>query len=98
MAFSPQRAVSLGAGAAQNMRGFVGRGAKLSAPITAVCGAIADLASTIGKFSYYLFLASLCTALFSGLLWFLHYRRQFVAAAADGKVDPAELAEMGERN
>ena len=80
------------------MRAFVGRGAKLSAPITAVCGVIADLASTIGKFSFYLLIVALCSALVSGMLWFLRYRRQFFAAASDGTVDPAELAEMGERN
>ncbi len=98
MALSPQRVVSLGSGAFQNMRAFVGRGAKLSAPITAICGAIADLASTIGKFSFYLLIVSFCTALVSGSLWFLRYRRQFFAAAADGKVDSAELAQVGERN
>jgi len=98
MSISSQRVVSLGAGAFQNLRSFVGRGAKVSAPITAVCGAIADLASTIGKFSFYLFIFSLCTALVSGLLWFLHYRRQFLAAAADGRMDPAEVAQLGERN
>ena len=58
----------MGAGAVQNMRSFIGRGAKASAPITAVCGAIADLASTIGKFSFYLLVISLLTALVSGLL------------------------------
>ncbi len=90
--------VSIGSGAFQNMRAFVGRSAKLSTPITAICGVIADLASTIGKFSYYLLLGALCTALVSGLLWFLRYRRQFQAAAADCKVDSAELAHLGERN
>lgn len=90
--------MTVGSSALKNLRAFVGRGAKISAPITAVCGAIADLASTIGKFSLYLFIFALCTALVSGLLWFLHYRRQFVAAAADGTIQPAEMAEMGERN
>src|SRR4051794_10434110 len=98
MPISPQRAVSLGSGAVQSMRAFVGRGAKLSAPITAICGAIADLASTIGRFSFYLLIASLCTAIVSGLLWFARYRKEFVAAAADGKMDSAELAQLSERN
>ncbi len=98
MNFSPQRAVSVTTGAIQNLRAFVGRGAKVSAPITAVCGAIADLASTIGKFSFYLLVLSLVTALVSGTLWFVRYRRNFLAAAADGKLDSAELAEIGERN
>ena len=98
MEVSPQRVASLGGSAFKNLRTFLGRGAKISAPITAVCGMIADLASTIGKFSLYLFIFALCTAIVSGLLWFLHYRRQFLRAAADGKFDPAEVAEMGERN
>ncbi len=90
--------MSVGSSALTNLRAFVGRSAKISAPITAVCGAIADLASTIGKFSLYLFIFALCTALVSGLLWFLHYRRQFLKAAADGAMDPAEVAQLGERN
>ena len=98
MSISPHRMVSLGSGALQNMRAFVGRSAKLSAPITAICGAIADLASTIGRFSFYLLIVSLGTALVSGSLWFLGYRRQFRAAAADGKVDSAELAHLDQRN
>jgi len=98
MSISSQRVVSLGSAAFQNMRAFVGRGAKVSAPITAICGAIADLASTIGKFSYYLLIFALCTAAVSGLCWFARYRRQFAAAVADGSVDPAELARLGERN
>lgn len=95
---SSQGSASLGAGALQNLRAFIGRGAKISAPITAICGAIADLASTIGKFSLYLFIAALCTSILSGLLWFLHYRRQFLLAAADGRMEASELAQLGERN
>lgn len=68
MTLSPQSAVSVGSGALRSLRSFVGRGAKISAPITAVCGAIADLASTIGKFSFYLFIFSLCTAVVSSTL------------------------------
>src|SRR4051794_25577700 len=90
--------LSLGGGALQSMRAFVGRGAKVSAPITAICGIIADLSSTIGKFSFYIFIVALCSAIISGLLWFAHYRRNFAAAALDGKVDAAELAQLGERN
>lgn len=92
------RAVTLGLSAAQKMRAFVGRGAKVSAPITMICGAIADLASTIGKFSLYLLIGSICLALVSGLMWFLRYRRQFAQAAADGVMQPDEVAELGERN
>ncbi len=95
---APQNVISVGSGALRNLRGFVGRGAKISAPITAVCGAIADLASTIGKFSFYLFIFALCTALVSGLLWFLHYRRQFLAAVADGALQADEITQLGERN
>ena len=98
MDISPQRVVSLGTGALQNVRAFVGRSAKISAPITAICGAIADLASTVAKFSFYLLVFSLCTALVSGLLWFLRYRRQYLAAAADGRMDAAEVEQLGERN
>jgi hypothetical protein len=98
MSGSPQGALSVGSSALANLRTFVGRGAKTSAPITAVCGAIADLASTIGRFSLYLFIFALCTALVSGLLWFLHYRRQFVKAAADGTMQPEEVVQLGERN
>src|SRR5947209_11453574 len=90
--------LSLGSSAWSSVRSFIGRGAKVSAPITALCGIIADLSSTIGKFSLYIFIVALCTAVISGLLWFLHYRRQFNAAAADGKVDAAELAQLSERN
>lgn len=93
-----QRIVSLGAGAFQNMRSFVGRSAKVSGPITAICGAIADLASTIGAFAFYLFILALITAVVSGFLWFARYRREFVAAAANGSIDPAEAAALGERN
>jgi hypothetical protein len=98
MSTSAQRVVSMGAGAWQNARAFVGRGAKLSAPITAVCGIISDLASTLGRFSLFLFVVSLVVAIVSGLLWFVGYRRKFQAAAADGAVDAAELAAMSERN
>lgn len=98
MDISPQRVVSLGTGALQNVRAFVGRSAKISAPITAICGAIADLASTVAKFSLYLLIFSLFTALVSGLLWFLRYRRQYLAAAADGRMDAAEVEQLGERN
>jgi hypothetical protein len=93
-----KRAVSVGTSALKNMRAFVGRGAKISTPITMVCGAIADLASTIAKFSVYLLIFSICTALVSGLLWFFRYRRQFLQAAADGVMQPEEVMQLGERN
>lgn len=80
------------------MRSFVGRSAKITAPITMICGAIADLASTIAKFSSYLCVASICIALISGGMWFLRYRRQFMKAAADGVMQPEEVMQMGERN
>lgn len=98
MNLSTQRMVSVGAGAWQNARAFVSRGAKLSAPITAICGAIADLASTIGKFCIWLFILSLLIAIVSGILWFVGYKHRFLAAAADGKVDAAELENLRERN
>ncbi len=88
----------MGAGALKNMRAFVGRGAKVSTPITVVCGAIADLASTIAKFSFYLLIIAVCTALLSGMLWFFRYRRRFLAAAADGVMQPEEVMALGERN
>src|SRR6187549_3855326 len=93
-----KRAVSMGTGALKNMRAFVGRGAKISTPITMVCGAIADLASTIAKFSVYLLIFSICMALISGLMWFFRYRRQFLRAAADGVMQPEEVMQLGERN
>ena len=76
------------------MRAFVGRSAKITAPITMSCGAIADLASTIAKFSSYLCVASICIALISGGMWFLRYRRQFMKAAADGVMQPEEVMQM----
>lgn len=88
----------MGAGAVKNMRAFVGRGAKVGTPVTFVCGAIADLASTIAKFSFYLLIISVCTALISGMLWFFRYRRRFLAAAADGVMEPEEVMALGERN
>src|SRR4051812_5079076 len=93
-----QRAVTLGASAAKSLRAFVGRSAKITTPITMVCGAIADLASTIAKFSLYLLVASICIALVSGGMWFLRYRRQFLKAAADGVMQPEEVKQLGERN
>jgi hypothetical protein len=92
------RAVSLGASAAKNLRSFVGRSAKVTTPVTMICGAIADLASTIARFSTYLLIASLCAALVSGWMWYLRYRREFLRAAADGKMQPEEVAQLGERN
>ncbi len=82
----------------KNLRSFVGRGAVVSTPITMTCGAIADLASTIGKFSFYLLIVSLAIALVSGSLWFLRYRRRYLAAIADGEMQPQEIKELGERN
>jgi hypothetical protein len=93
-----RRAVTLGVASWQKMRGFVGRGAKVSGPITMICGAIADLASTIGKFSLYILIFSICLALISGMMWFFRYRRQFLQAAADGVMQPEEVMELGERN
>src|SRR6187549_821269 len=93
-----QRAISLGTSAAKNLRAFVGRSAKVTTPITMICGAIADLASTIARFSAYLLVASLCIAVLSGGMWFLRYRREFLRAAADGKLQPEEVAQLGERN
>jgi hypothetical protein len=90
--------VSLGAAALQKMRSFVGRSAKVSAPITAFCGAIADLASTIAKFSLYLLIFAAVTAVISGFMWFLRYKRQYQKAAADGVLQPEEMAALGERN
>jgi len=98
MNISPQKVASVSAGAYQNLRSFVGRGAKVSAPITAVCGVVSDLASTLAKFSLYLFIISAGTAVFSGILWFLRYKRQYLAAVADGKLEPNELLELRERN
>jgi hypothetical protein len=97
MDISPQRISSLGASAYQNMRAFVGRSAKVSGPITVVCGVVSDLASTIGKFSLYLFLISIVTALVAGVLWFVRYRRIYLAAA-EGGITEVELAEIRERN
>lgn len=93
-----QKALTLGFTTFTKLRAFVGRGAKVSMPITMICGAIADLASTIGKFSFYILIFSVCLALVSGLMWFLRYRRQFLAAAADGVMQPEEVMELGERN
>ncbi len=98
MSISPSDVVSMGAGALKNMRSFIGRGAKVGTPITFVCGAIADLASTIAKFSFYLLIIAVCTALLSGMLWFFRYRRRFLAAAQDGVMQPEEVIALGERN
>lgn len=92
------RIASVGGSAMKNLRSFVGRGAVVSTPITMTCGAIADLASTIGKFSFYLLIVSLAIALVSGSLWFLRYRRRYLAAIADGEMQPQEIKELGERN
>lgn len=97
-ASAARRAVSLGAGAAKNLRAFVGRSAKVTAPITMICGAIADLASTIAKFSTYILIFSICAGLVSGLMWFLRYRREFLRAAADGVMQPEEVMQLGDRN
>src|SRR5262245_10511896 len=94
----PTNPVSLGSGALSNMRSFVGRGAKVSAPITTFCGIIADLASTIGAFSLYLLIAAICATIISGFMWFLRYKREFLKAASDGVLQPAEVATLGERN
>lgn len=90
--------VTVGAGAVRSLKSFVGRGAKVSAPITGFFGAIADLASTIGSFSLYLLIFCLLTALVSGYMWFARYRREFKQAAADGVLKPEEIAEIGESN
>lgn len=92
------RAVSLGATAMRNARTFVGRGAKIGGPIAAACGIVADLASTVAKFSLYLFLAATLVAFLSGFVWFLQYRRSYLQAAADGVLQPDELEELSERS
>ena len=91
-------ALTLGFSAFSKMRTFVGRGTKVGAPVAMVCGAVADLASTIGKFALYILIVATCAALVSGLMWFLRYRRQFMAAARDGVMQPEEVMELGERN
>lgn len=99
MPISPASQIaSVGDSALKNLRSFVGRGAVVTTPITMICGAIADLASTIGKFSLYLLFLSLAIALVSGSLWFLGYRRRYAAAVADGAMQPDEIKELAERN
>jgi len=93
-----QRAVSLSVSAAQNMKSFVGRSSKIATPITMICGMIADLASTIGRFSLYLLILSIGLALLSGFMWFVRYRREFIKAAVDGVLQPEEVKQLGERN
>lgn len=93
-----ERAVSLGALAARNVRTFVGRGAKIGGPLAALCGIIADLGSTVARFSLYLLIASAIVAVLSGLIWFVQYRRRYLRAAADGTLQPDELKELSERN
>lgn len=93
-----QRAVSLGVGAAQNMKSFVGRSSKIATPITMICGMIADLASTIGRFSLYLLIISIGLAVLSGFMWFARYRREFLKAASDGVMQPDEVKQLGESN
>ena len=88
----------MGTGALNNMRSFVERGAKVGTPVTFVCGAIADLASTIAKFSFYLAIFAAGTALLSGMLWFFRYRRRFLLAAQDGVIQQEEVIALGERN
>lgn len=90
--------ITLGAGALKNMRSFIGRGAKVSGPITAFCGIIADLASTIASFSLYLLFIASGLALISGYMWFARYKKQFKQAAADGTIQPAEIAQLSESN
>ena len=92
------RVISVGGSALKSLRSFVSRGAVVTTPITMICGAIADLASTIAKFSLYLFVLSLLIALLSGSLWFLRYRRQYLAAVTDGAMQPHEIKELSERN
>ncbi len=99
MSVSPvSQIASVGDSAMKSLRSFVGRGAVVTTPITMICGAIADLASTIGKFSFYLLIVSLVIALVSGSLWFLRYRRHYLAAIADGTMQAQEVKELGERN
>ncbi|CAN5726553.1 hypothetical protein BH20VER1_BH20VER1_17180 [soil metagenome] len=93
-----ERAISLGALAARNVRTFISRGAKIGGPLAALCGIIADLGSTVAKFSLYLFIGAAIVALVSGLIWFLQYRRRYLRAAADGTLQPDELKDLSERN
>ncbi len=90
--------ISVGGSALKNLRSFVKRGAIVTTPITMFFGAIADLASTIAKFSLFLFFVSLFIAFLSGSLWFLRYRRQYLAAVSDGAMQPHEVKELSERN
>src|SRR4051794_16215550 len=80
------------------LRGLVGRSTRITMPVATFCGIIADLASTVARFSYYLLVASLALALVSGLLWFNKYRRELQQATADGIIQPEELAQLRERN
>ncbi len=88
----------MGFGAIQNMRSFIGRGAKVSAPITAFCGIIADLASTIGNWSLYLLILATVLAILSGYMWFARYKREFKKAASDGNIQPEEIIKLKESN
>jgi hypothetical protein len=92
------RAVSLSILAWERMRSFVSRSARVSGPITAVCGIIADLASTIAKFSLYLFIGAFCLALVSGAVWFARYRHAYRLAMADHVMRPDEFSRMSEQN
>ncbi len=94
----PTNPVSIGSGAVRSLQSFVGRGAKVSAPVTAFFGAIADLASTIAAFSLYLLIFCLVTSIVSGYMWFARYRREYTKAAADGVMKPEEVATLGESN
>lgn len=93
-----QRTVSLSASAVRSARTFIGRGAKIGTPLAALCGIIADLGSTVAKFSVYLLIIALAVTLISGLIWFMQYRRRYLRAAADGVIQREELAQLSERN
>lgn len=83
------------AGAAQDT---FGRAAKIGGPVMIAGGAFADVVTPLAPVALYATILAGSITVLSGCIWFFGYRRKFVTAMRDGKIDATEARELAATN
>ncbi len=83
------------AGAAQDT---FGRAAKIGGPVVIAGGAFSDVVTPLAPVALYATILAGSITVLSGCIWFFGYRRKFVTAMRDGKIDATEARELAATN
>ncbi len=75
-----------------------GRATKVGGPVVVVGGVFADVVAPLAPIALYVTILAATITMVTGCVWFFGYRRKFVAAMRDGKIDANEARELASTN